>query len=75
MTDQIPAGAREAAARLARLSEEFFEVVHTTDPLNATQLGVSGFDALLPDPAMITGTYHQKRTVSRLNCPDMGMRK
>jgi hypothetical protein len=50
MTDQTPAGAREAAARLARLSDEFFEVVHTTDPLNATQLGVSGFDALLPDP-------------------------
>jgi uncharacterized protein (DUF885 family) len=51
MTDQIPAGAQEAAARLARLSDEFFEVVHTTDPLNATQLGVSGFDALLPDPS------------------------
>ena len=29
----------EAAARLARLGEEFFEVVHTTDPFNATQLG------------------------------------
>jgi uncharacterized protein (DUF885 family) len=51
MTEQTPAGAQEAAARLARLSDEFFEVVHTTDPLNATQLGVSGFDALLPDPS------------------------
>src|ERR1700749_2563553 len=44
-------GAREAAAELARLSDEFFEVVHTTDPFNATQLGVSGFDALVPDPS------------------------
>ena len=45
------AGAQEAAARLARLSDEFFEVVHTIDPLSATQLGVSGFDALVPDPS------------------------
>jgi uncharacterized protein (DUF885 family) len=51
MIDQRPAGAQEAAARLARLSDEFFEVVHTTDPLNATQLGVPGFDGLLPDPS------------------------
>src|SRR5579863_9096806 len=43
--------APEAAARLARLSDEFFEVVHTIDPLNATQLGVSGFDGLVPDPS------------------------
>jgi uncharacterized protein (DUF885 family) len=51
MTDQTPAGAQEAAALLARLSDEFFEVVHTIDPLNATQLGVLGFDALVPDPS------------------------
>ena len=43
--------AHEAAARLARLSDEFFEVAHTTDPFSATQLGVSGFDALVPDPS------------------------
>jgi uncharacterized protein (DUF885 family) len=36
---------------LARLSDEFFQVQHTTDPLNATQLGVSGFDSLVPDPS------------------------
>ena len=41
----------EAAARLARLGEEFFEAVHATDPFNATQLGVPGFDALVPDPS------------------------
>ena len=45
------AGALAAAARLARLSDEFFEVVHTTDPFSATQLGVSGFDALVPYPS------------------------
>jgi uncharacterized protein (DUF885 family) len=45
------AAGREAAGRLARLSDEFFEVVHTTDPLAATQLGVPGFDALVPDPS------------------------
>ena len=40
-----------AAAELARLSAEYFQVVHSIDPLSATQLGVSGFDALLPDPS------------------------
>jgi uncharacterized protein (DUF885 family) len=49
--DRTLAGAREAAAQLARLSDEFFEVVHATDPFNATQLGVPGFDALVPDPS------------------------
>ena len=49
--NRTSAGAQEAAARLARLSDEFFEVVHTTDPLSATQVGVSGFDALVPDPS------------------------
>jgi uncharacterized protein (DUF885 family) len=40
-----------AAAELSQLSDEYFEVVHSADPLSATQLGVSGFDALLPDPS------------------------
>jgi hypothetical protein len=39
--ERTSARTREAAARLARLSDEFFEVVHTIDPLSATQLGVS----------------------------------
>ena len=34
-----PAG---AAAELDRLSEEFFETQNTSDPFNATQLGVAG---------------------------------
>jgi uncharacterized protein (DUF885 family) len=40
-----------AAAALVALSDDFFEVLHGVDPLNATQLGVSGFDARLPDPS------------------------
>ncbi len=36
---------------LARLSERFFLVQHTADPFNATQLGVVGFDHLVPDPS------------------------
>jgi uncharacterized protein (DUF885 family) len=44
-------GAAGPDPALAALSEEFFEVQHTTDPFNATQLGVTGFDALVPDPS------------------------
>lgn len=40
-----------AAEELARLNEEFFDCMHTLDPLSATQLGVSGYDHLLPDPS------------------------
>jgi uncharacterized protein (DUF885 family) len=45
------APAREAAALLAALGDEFFQVVHTIDPFTATQLGVAGFDDLVPDPS------------------------
>ncbi|HUA31182.1 MAG TPA: DUF885 domain-containing protein [Streptosporangiaceae bacterium] len=41
----------QAATELDRLGEDFFQVVHTADPFNATQLGVSGFDDLVPDPS------------------------
>jgi uncharacterized protein (DUF885 family) len=41
----------QAAAELDRLGDDFFQVVHTADPFNATQLGVSGFDDLVPDPS------------------------
>ncbi len=41
----------DSSQELARLSAEFFQVQHTGDPFNATQLGVSGFDALVPDPS------------------------
>jgi uncharacterized protein (DUF885 family) len=41
----------EPHRELAELSAEFFQVQHTGDPFNATQLGVTGFDALVPDPS------------------------
>ncbi len=40
-----------AQTRLAALGDELFEVSHTTDPFNATMLGVAGFDDLVPDPS------------------------
>jgi uncharacterized protein (DUF885 family) len=36
---------------LEALSNEFFEAQNTIDPLSATLLGISGYDALLPDPS------------------------
>jgi len=39
------------AAELTRLGADYFQLVHTADPLTATQLGVSGFDHLVPDPS------------------------
>ena len=62
MTGQ-EAESREAADRLARLGDEFFEVVHTDNPFNATQLGVSGFDALVPDPSR-DGAAHTARRIA-----------
>jgi uncharacterized protein (DUF885 family) len=53
-TAETPAlrSARQAAAgELERLCDEYFTLVHTLDPFTATQLGVSGFDALVPDPS------------------------
>ncbi len=41
----------EAAAALSGLDTEFFEVLHVADPFSATQKGVAGFDALVPDPS------------------------
>lgn len=41
----------EPNSELAELSAEFFQLQHTSDPFNATQLGVTGFDHLVPDPS------------------------
>jgi uncharacterized protein (DUF885 family) len=49
--DRSGRGAELAQAQLAALGGEFFDVVHTADPFNATQVGVTGFDALVPDPS------------------------
>jgi len=35
---------------LAELGEQFFTAAHSTDPFNATMLGVGGFDDQVPDP-------------------------
>jgi uncharacterized protein (DUF885 family) len=39
------------SAELATLSEEFFVLQNTLDPLSATLLGITGYDDLLPDPS------------------------
>ena len=36
---------------LAALDEQFFAAAHSTDPFNATMLGVPGFDDQVPDPS------------------------
>ncbi|MGH7693267.1 MAG: hypothetical protein ACREOA_11215, partial [Candidatus Dormibacteria bacterium] len=43
---------RPSDPELADLSEEFFQAMHSSDPFSATMLGVSGFDALVPDPSV-----------------------
>jgi uncharacterized protein (DUF885 family) len=39
------------AERLDRICDDYYGLVHAADPFNATQLGVPGFDALVPDPS------------------------
>lgn len=48
-------------SELSRLSEEFFQVMNSTDPFSATMLGVSGFDALVPDPSRAGGRRNAAR--------------
>jgi uncharacterized protein (DUF885 family) len=55
----------QQAAELARLGEEYFDVVHTADPFGATQVGASGFDALVPDPSR-AGAEHDARQIARI---------
>ncbi|MHB8312333.1 MAG: DUF885 domain-containing protein [Candidatus Dormibacteria bacterium] len=40
-----------ASASLERLNQEFFDCMHSIDPLSATMLGVAGYDSALPDPS------------------------
>jgi uncharacterized protein (DUF885 family) len=65
VNDQAQAESQQAAAELARLGEEYFEVVHTADPFNATQVGASGFDALVPDPSR-AGAAHNVQQIARI---------
>lgn len=41
----------DPAAQLQRLSDDFFDAQNISDPLSATLLGISGYDALVPDPS------------------------
>jgi uncharacterized protein (DUF885 family) len=70
------AGAAEAKESLARLGDEFFQVVHAADPFTATQTGVTGFDALVPDPSR-DGSARAARQIagieSRLSSIDPGL--
>src|SRR5580704_10724291 len=53
-----------AGDELARLSAEFFDAQHSTDPLSATMLGVSEFDDRLPDPSRAGSAAGAARMVS-----------
>lgn len=41
----------DATTELEQLSDEFFDLQNTLDPLSATLLGIVGYDHLLPDPS------------------------
>jgi uncharacterized protein (DUF885 family) len=49
---------------LARLSEEFFQVMHSSDPFNATLLGVIEFNSLVPDPSRSGAQHNAARFAS-----------
>jgi uncharacterized protein (DUF885 family) len=59
-----PASAQRAAALLASLGDEFFDIAHTVDPLSATQLGIAGFDHLVPDPSRAATASAGRRIAS-----------
>jgi uncharacterized protein (DUF885 family) len=63
VNDQVAAEDQQAAAELARLSEEFFDVSHRADPFGATQVGATGFDALVPDPSR-AGAAHDAQQLA-----------
>jgi uncharacterized protein (DUF885 family) len=54
---------QQAAADLARLSDEYFDVAHRADPFGATQVGASGFDDLVPDPSR-AGAAHDAQQIA-----------
>jgi uncharacterized protein (DUF885 family) len=59
-----PADQRDAVASLAALGDQYFELVYSTDPFTATQLGVSGFDHLVPDPSQAATSAAARRLAS-----------
>jgi uncharacterized protein (DUF885 family) len=65
LNDQAQTENQQVAAELTRLGDEYFEVVHTADPFSATQVGASGFDALVPDPSR-AGAAHDAQQIARI---------
>jgi uncharacterized protein (DUF885 family) len=65
VNDHTSAENQQAAAELARLSDEYFDVAHRADPFGATQVGASGFDALVPDPSR-AGAAHDAQQLARV---------
>ncbi|MEP7023609.1 MAG: DUF885 family protein, partial [Actinomycetota bacterium] len=59
-------GTQTPPAQLTSLGDEFFVAVHMADPFTATQLGVSGFDALIPDPSR-DGAARGARAIGRIS--------
>jgi uncharacterized protein (DUF885 family) len=49
--EACPADRDQAATELARLCDDYFTLAYTLDPFTATEHGVRGFDALVPDPS------------------------
>src|SRR5271165_5744642 len=58
------AATQHAAGLLGTLGDEFFQVVHAIDPFTATQLGVAGFDHLVPDPSRAAAVDGARRIAS-----------
>lgn len=59
-----PAETPSAQPTLASLGEELFDLQHRHDPLNATLLGLTEFDGLLPDlgrPAEVSAADRFRR--------------
>ncbi|MGH7643016.1 MAG: DUF885 domain-containing protein [Candidatus Dormibacteria bacterium] len=46
---------------LVQLSEEFFQVMNSTDPFSATMMGVPGFDSLVSDPSRTGAAINARR--------------
>jgi uncharacterized protein (DUF885 family) len=50
-TETAQAARHQADTDLARICDDYYTLAHTLDPFTATQVGVKGFDGLVPDPS------------------------
>ena len=58
-------GTQTPPAQLTALGDEYFVAVQMADPFTATQLGVAGFDGLIPDPSR-DGAARNVRVLTRI---------